>query len=73
MAKTTIKVKCDTVSANANASTVRFTEGETVAAPAQPGQPAQRLAKSVFNFSFQDNKAGLKYEIGKDYTITIEG
>lgn len=73
MAKKTYKVKCDSSNSNLNASAVRFIiEGEPVAT--QPGQPAQRTAKTIIQIAFaRDNKAAKDFEPGKSYTVTIEG
>lgn len=71
MAKNSYKVTCDDVHAQKQTSVVRFViEDKPVPVPGSPA--VQRVAKTVINAMFADNKEALKYEVGKAYTITIE-
>lgn len=72
MAKTSIKVKCDSVISNANSSTVRFVIEVPPAPPAKPGEPAKRQAKTVLQFAFTTPHEATTYSVGKSYTVTVE-
>jgi len=73
MAKTSIKVKCDSVISNVNNSTVRFAIPAPPAPPAKPGEPQKRMAKTIVQISFTTPDEATAFKVGKDYSITIEG
>lgn len=72
MAKTSIKVKADTVQSNVNNSSVRFVVEVPPAPPAKPGDSPVRQAKTVVQIMYTDSMSATAFKVGQDYTITIE-
>lgn len=73
MAKTSIKVTADTVQSNKGNSSVRFVVEVPPAPPAKPGDAPVRLAKTVVMIQYTDSASATVFEVGKSYTIIIEG
>lgn len=70
--KKVYKTKCDSIQQNGNNGSVRLVI-ETAPVQVKEGEPPQRTAKTVVQIAFNDPKEAAQYEIGKNYTVTIEG
>lgn len=72
MAKKIYKAICETVNQGQGRGTAMFSiGGETIPAK-EPGKPATRTAKTIISVNETDNKKVSDFEVGKQYTITIE-